>query len=124
MALVRSVSCGMLSIKRQMWRTGSCPALMHTAPLIAPVAKPWAVVAVHVRSELAGDAYLASVRFARAVAGQRLVKCSTLKLQSPWSYEMQEPIPPPQDLPPLEVLVRLECKNVQKKKCTNSKLPI
>lgn len=97
---------------------------MHTAPLIAPVAKPWAVVAVHVRSELVGDAYLASVRFARAVARHPFAKCSTVKLQSAWSYEMQEPIPPPQDLPPLEDLARLECKNVQKKKVHELKMPI
>jgi hypothetical protein len=78
---------------------------MHTAPLLAPVAKPWAVVA-HV--VLVGDAHLASVRLARAVQGQTLAlqmlaRRSTVKLQSSYLYEMKECIPPVADLPSVEV---------------------
>ena len=102
MPIVRSVSCAVLHVKSKMPRRGSCPALMHTMPLVAPVAKPWAVVALHVRSELTGDGHLASVRLARAVAGHTLVARTTVKLQSVYSYEMQDPIPPLQDLPPVE----------------------
>ena len=117
MPLVRSVSCAMLYMKSKMPRRGSCPALMHTMPLIAPVAKPWAVVVVHVRPELVGDAYLASVRLARAV-GHTLAKRSTVKLQSACSYEMQDPIPPLQDLPPLEYEA-IEEKKIPKNKLAN-----
>ena len=55
MTIPKSVSCGILCIKRTMSRVRSCPELMHTTPLITPVAKPWSVVTVYVRSELVGD---------------------------------------------------------------------
>ena len=100
----RSVSCLMMQVKRIMSKWSSSPALMHTAPLPAPVAKPWAVVA-HV--VLVGDAHLASVRFARAVQGQTLARQmlarrSTVKLQSSYLYEMKDCIPPVADLPSVE----------------------
>ncbi len=94
----RSVSCPMLHLKRIMSNWGSCPALMHTAPLPAPVAKPWAVVANFL---LVGDAHLASVRLARAVQGQTLAR-STVKLQSSYLYKMKDCIPPVADLPAVQ----------------------
>ena len=101
----RSVSCPMLQVKRIMSQWSSSPALMHTAPLPAPVAKPWAVVANFL---LVGDAHLASVKLARAVQGQTLAlqmlaRRSTVKLQSSYLYEMKECIPPAADLPSVEV---------------------
>ena len=93
----RSWSCPMLQAKRIMSKWSSCPALMHTAPLPAPVAKPWAVVANFL---FVGDAHLASVRLARAVQGQTLA--STVKLQSSYLYEMKDCIPPVEDLPAVQ----------------------
>jgi hypothetical protein len=119
----RSASCPMLHLKRIMSKWGSSPALMHTAPLLAPVAKPWAVVA-HV--VLVGDAHLASVRLARAVQGQTLAlqmlaRRSTVKLQSSYLYEMKECIPPVADLPSVEVQdTHIFFLKKKEKKCTNS----
>ena len=96
----RSWSCPMLQAKRIMSKWSSCPPLMHTAPLPAPVAKPWAVVANFL---LVGDAHLASVRLARAVQGQTLARRSTVKkLQSSYLYEMKDCIPPVGDLPAVQ----------------------
>jgi hypothetical protein len=98
----RSVSCAVLCIKRTMPRVRSCPARMHTTPLLAPVAQPWAVVAAHARSRVVDDAYLVSVRLARAVEGHRSARPTTLKLQSMYPPLMSEPPPALEDLPCME----------------------
>ena len=97
----RSVSSGMLCIKRTMPSVRSCPARMHTTPLLAPVAKPWSVVAAHVRCRV-DDTYLVSVRLARAVEGLRSARPTTLKMQSRYSPRMSDPPPALADLPSLE----------------------
>ena len=114
----RSWSCPMLQAKRIMSKWSSCPALMHTAPLPAPVAKPWAVVANFL---LVGDAHLASVKLARAVQGQTLAlqmlaRRSTVKLQSSYLYEMKDCIPPVEDLPAVQGEATFFCLKEKEKK--------
>ena len=81
MNISRSVSCLTL-LAKTMPSAKSCPARMHTMPLVAPATKPWAVVAVHVRARPVGDAYLASVRLPRAIERQNASAHKKAKIQS------------------------------------------
>lgn len=93
----RSVSGGMLSARQFMLKSNSCPALMHTAALVAPVAKPFVVVAVHVRPRV-DDAYLVSAKLGWALRALQGFT-SRAKLESRYSPRMQEP-PVALDAPP------------------------
>ena len=90
------LSGGMLCAKHFMLKSKSCPALMHTAALVAPAAKPFVVVAVHVRPWMVDDAYLSSVRVTQSARGQC---ASRAKLQSSYSPRMRDP-PPALEAPP------------------------
>ena len=81
-----------------MVKARSCPALMHTSPLVAPAAKPFAVVAAHVWPWVANvdDSYLVSARMTHAAQGQRVSKA---KPESSYSPRMRDP-PPALDAPP------------------------
>ena len=81
MNVSRSVSCLTL-LAKTMPSVKSCPARIHTMPLVTPVTKPWVVVAVHVRVRPVGDAYLASVRLARAIERQNTPTHKKAKIQS------------------------------------------
>jgi hypothetical protein len=79
-----------------MVKANSCPALMHTTALVAPAAKPFVVVAVHVRPRV-DDAYLVRAKMAWAL--RALVGFRRPKLESRYSPRMQEP-PPALEAPP------------------------
>ena len=92
----RSLSGGMLCAKHFMLKSKSCPALMHTAALVAPAAKAFVVVAAHVRPWKVDDAYLSRVRVTQAARGER---ASRAKAQSSYSPRMRDP-PPALEAPP------------------------
>lgn len=92
----RSLSGGMLCAKHFMLKAKSCPALMQTAALVAPAAKPFVVVAAHVRPWKVDDAYLSSVRVTQAARGQI---ASRAKMQSSYSPRTRDP-PPALEAPP------------------------
>ena len=74
-----------------MVKVSSCPALMHTYALVAPAAKPFAVVATHVRpTGRVDDAFLVNVRFTYALRGAHV---SRAKPESRYSPRMQDPPP-------------------------------
>lgn len=83
--------------RRFMGKSKSCPN-MHTAQIVAPVARPWAVVPAQVRLRGVDDAYLLMVKLAWAV--QRMSRGTSLaKLESRYSPRMADP-PPALAAPP------------------------
>ena len=87
----------MIRVEQLMSKSKSWSSLMHTAALVAPAAKPFVVVAVHVRPRV-DDAYLVRAKMAwalRALVGG----FSRAKLESRYSPRMQEP-PPALEAPP------------------------
>ncbi len=78
----------MLCARQFLFKAKSCPALLQTPALVAPAAKPFVVVAVHVRPRV-DDAYLVRAKMAWALGGLT----SRAKLESRYSPRMQEPHP-------------------------------
>ena len=95
--MVGSRSCADVNNARKfMGKSKSCPN-MHTTQIVAPVARPWAVVPAHVRAREMGDAYLLMVKWAwvqRLTAGPSLAKS-----ESRYSPRMADP-PPALAAPP------------------------
>ena len=83
-----------------MVKARSCPARMHTFALVAPAAKPFAVVVTHVRPWVApvDDAFLVSARMTHAL-GNRV---SRAKPESSYSPRMRDPPPALEAPPPAE----------------------